>query len=58
MSEIDKITEPNGVQSAEVLEWKKTLRGSSSSPVRNVTRSRSPSPAQSGALKRTPRKGK
>ncbi|XP_060553175.1 uncharacterized protein LOC132714330 isoform X2 [Ruditapes philippinarum] len=57
MSDGEKISEPNGIQSAEVLEWKKTLREKSPSPVRNVNRSRSPSPAQSSARKRTPRKG-
>ncbi|XP_045216579.2 ELKS/Rab6-interacting/CAST family member 1-like isoform X2 [Mercenaria mercenaria] len=57
MSDGDKISEPNGVQSADVLEWKKSLRDKSQSPVRNVTRSRSPSPAQTSARKRTPRKG-
>ncbi|KAL4227957.1 hypothetical protein ACF0H5_013395 [Mactra antiquata] len=56
MSEIDKITEPNGIQSADVNEWKKTLRDQSPSPVRHSTRSRSPSPARSSARKRTPRK--
>lgn len=57
MSDPDKISEPNGIQSPEVLEWKKTLRDQSPSPVRKSTRSRSPSPARSSARKRTPRKG-
>lgn len=57
MGDMDKITEPNGVQPAEVLEWKRTLREKSRSPGRNVTRSRSLSPALS-ARKRAPRKGK
>ena len=55
MSE-EKISNPIGVQSADVLEWSRSLRDRSLSPVRNTTRSRSPSPASS-ARKQTPRKG-
>lgn len=59
MGDVEKISEPIGVQSAEVLEWSKSLRDRSPSPNRNKVRSRSPSPAQksASARSRTPRKG-
>ena len=53
-----KISEPIGIQSADVLEWTKTLRSRSPSPTRQGTRSRSPSPGRlSKSLQNTPRKG-
>ncbi|XP_052797276.1 ELKS/Rab6-interacting/CAST family member 1-like isoform X2 [Mya arenaria] len=57
MSEVDKISEPIGVQSAEVLGWTKSLRDRTPSPGRAKARSRSPSPAHKSARSRTPRKG-
>lgn len=68
-----KISEPIGVQTADVLEWSKSLRSRSPSPSRHGTRSRTPSPGRisksltrsqtlspgrlSRSLQTTPRKG-
>jgi len=58
MGDIEKISEPIGIQCAEVLDWTKSLRDRSPSPTRGRTRSRSLSPAlKTSARSRSHKKG-
>ena len=42
----ERISEPLGSQTADVIEWSRTLRSRSPSPTRQNVRSRSPSPSR------------